>query len=281
MKIYLDSRDLIDMFDKSLPYSADDFENELRTNGHELVLSFSNVMEISSPLLTRSTKTNVMRLLKRIEEMPLKFIAEARILILELNEAKEAFIQEREYSQVHPFVDRFDKTLIDPRSTKTLMNFSLAEAIFMLWTEDPSLFRGMRSYTKRLQEVFTSDRAVPQQPNLRDHFVEVIGRHLKGAKLLISSPELRPFAEWIYENPMRCPSVRLSYEVYHKLLKNIEDLPDDGDIYDLAHIACIPYVDIATLDRRMSSYVRQACGSIKTGYEIRICTSMADVLSRF
>ena len=75
MRVYLDTKDLINIFEKSCPCNTDQFHNLLRDKGHQLILSFVNIMEISAPLLISQAKTNVMRLLNRIEEMPIKYIA--------------------------------------------------------------------------------------------------------------------------------------------------------------------------------------------------------------
>ena len=65
-------------------------------------------------------------------------------------------------------------------------------------------------------------------------------------------------SNWIYQCPSRCPGIRLGYEVYHHLRRNLGDQVDASDFGDLAHINCLPYVDVLTLDRRMADYVRRA-----------------------
>ena len=65
------------------------------------------------------------------------------------------------------------------------------------------------------------------------------------------------FASWIYKDPRRCPGFRLGYEVFHELLKNVGDKPEASDIPDISHINAIPYVEAATLDRRMHGYCSQ------------------------
>lgn len=39
---------------------------------------------------------------------------------------------------------------------------------------------------------------------------------------------------------------------------NVANVPEVGDFSDLSHIYAIPYVDAATLDRRMRTYCSQA-----------------------
>jgi hypothetical protein len=265
MLVYLDTKDLIDLFENSSPCTSDHFNKLLKANGHELVLSFLNVLEVSAPLLSHHSKTNVMRLLNTIESFPIKYIA--GICKSELSEAYRAFRKGREYEQILPFVRRFDETAEDGGTppTKLFINFGLADAVFMLWTEDPSIFSGYKRHTDLLRSIIDADRSLINQPSLRENFVKTIGLHLQIERMTIPGSILRPFAEWIFDKPERCPSIRLGYEVYHKLVKNTGDIPKDGDIPDLGHLSCVPYVDFITLDRRMCSYANQV--SIALGFK--------------
>jgi hypothetical protein len=49
MLIYLDSKDLINIFEKSNPCDADQFETFLREGDHKLVFSMLNIFEIAEP----------------------------------------------------------------------------------------------------------------------------------------------------------------------------------------------------------------------------------------
>src|SRR5437867_3439920 len=111
MLIYLDTKDLINILENSKPYSPNKFQAYLRRCGHALVVSFSHIREISAPLLESSTRNNVMTLLNRLETLPLRFINDGRIDLLELNEALNAFVEKREFSSINPFVNRFDETI--------------------------------------------------------------------------------------------------------------------------------------------------------------------------
>lgn len=279
MNIYLDTSDLINLFQKSNPISPDNFEKKLRTNRHEIVVSITNIFEISAPLLEKSTQTNVMGLLISIEKMPIKFISLAGINKLELKEALAAFTQGREYREIFPFVNRFDEALMvdEPAPTRPLLNYSISKTIYELWNNEPRVFKLFQKHHQLLQKQMDSDRKIKSKPSLRDHFVENIRKSLSRYNLSITSQKLRAFSEWIYEIPTRCPSVRLGYEVYHNLLKNLDDIPKQGDMGDLSQINCIPYVDRITFDRRMSHYAKEACKNIGLGYEKRICKNVNEI----
>lgn len=282
MKIYLDTKDLIELFQKSSVSSIDMFEAKLRDSNHELILSLLSILELSAPLVHERAETNVMNLLNLIERMPIRYISEAKITGLELEEALNAFTEGRTYRQVSPFVSRFDETFVvdgEP-PTKVYMNFSLAETVFTLWSEDKSLFSGFLPHTKKLQVLFETDRAMPKPPSLSENFIKTIGIYSEYYKVIIPSGKLKTFAEWIYSDASRCPSIRLGYEVYHRILKNLGDMPKDGDIPDFGHIGCIPYIDLITLDNRMRNYVRQACPSNIADYESRLCENWVEVISK-
>jgi hypothetical protein len=236
-------------------------------------------MEISAPLLISQAKTNVMRLLNRIEEMPIKYIA--RTFRTEMKEAYNAFSEGREYQQVSPFFHRFDETVEDRNDppTRNFLNFGLAETVFTLWTHDPTLFKGFQGDTKRLQKVVDADRSLTVRPPYRENFVKTIGLLLQSEEIIIPKEELQPFAHWVYQVASRCPAIRLGYELYHKFVKNVGDMPKEGDIPDYAHIDCVPYVDLITLDRRMSSYAIQASKDFSLGYEGRIFKNAQELLS--
>jgi hypothetical protein len=279
MKIYLDTRDLINILERSDPCTPEEFDTILRTGDHQLIISFLNVIEISAPLLNRQAKTNVMRILNRIERLPIKYIA--KIFKSELKEAYSAFTENREYQTVSPFADRFDETADDRDSppTRIFLNFGLAETVFTLWTEDSELFSGFQHYMKRLHDVVSSDRALAVRPSLRENFVKTIGLQLQTQRITIPEEKLQPFAYWIYDVTGRCPGIRLGYELYHKFVRNVEDVPKEGDIPDFGHADCVPYVDHITLDRRMSSYAIQASKGLQLGYENRIFRHVDELLS--
>ncbi|MFC1523824.1 hypothetical protein ACFL6N_03440 [Thermodesulfobacteriota bacterium] len=283
MNIYFDTKDLISLFEILPLEEIDQFEEMLNRGNHNLVLSSINIIEISAPLLDKNAPTNVMRLLNRIEKMPCRFIAEAMITKLELIEAGKAFVTTREYEQISPFVNRFDETLsIDgPPPTSDYMSFGLAETVFTLWTEDPTLFENYPQHHEPLKEVFKKDRLISKKPKLRDHFTTTIERLITISELTPKFEDIAAFAKWIYSKHTRCPSIRLGYETHHKILKNIGDIPQKGDISDYAHISCTPYVDVITFDARMINYVKQASRDlVGSNYAKKICLNIDEVIER-
>jgi len=282
MLVFLDTKDLIDLLEHSRPCVVNTFEQALRKGGHELVISWTNVHEISRPLVEGNTKTLVTKLLNRIEELPIRYIREGTLPREELREAITAFREKREYRQVSPFVKRFDEacTPEGTPATSIYLNFGLADTVFTLYATDPSVLRQPSRHGNALRRLFSSDRAMKDPPSLAEHFVETVRKHLLHWRLPARAEDLGVFARWIYENPSRCPSIRLAYEVFHALRINIGDTPKDGDIPDFANLGCTPYVDVITLDGRIRDYVRRVSSRIMPGCANRVCKNLEEVLQR-
>ena len=180
MVIYLDSSDLIDVFEHSTPCSGRDFAEALQTTRSEMALSFTTVLEISAPLVAGDGRTNVMRLLNRIEEAPHKFIHSARIPPLKYQEAIAAFSTHRECERVDPFVSRFDECISVEGSlpTRLYLRHSLAETVFTLWQEAPNLFIAAHRHRQRGHDVVSADRDLLNPPSLASHFQSTVARDL-------------------------------------------------------------------------------------------------------
>ena len=279
MRIYLDSKDIIKLLEQSIPLTAKEFGNILRKGKHELVFSFVTIMEISEPLLHKKASTNVMWLLNQIEKLPHNFIHSSRITPLELEKAFSAFLFNKEYSDINPpFVDRFD-TVVDLEgepATKQYFNYPLAEIIWDLYNF--GALGGLDKFAEKLRKTFEADRAIKPRPKLKDNFTKTVALDIKQNNLNIPLEEIKLFADWVYSNPIRCPSARLGYELWHKIVRNNTDVPKDSDLEDFHNIECLPYVDIMTVDRRMHGYVCQVASSIKVEYDKKIFKSAKDFI---
>ncbi len=278
MRVYFDTKDLINILDGSNPCTADSLTHRLRQGGHELLISVYTVVELSEPLNHPASRTNVMGLLNYLEEMPLCFINSSAIPRLELGEALQAFADGREYSAISPFVKRFDETvdLYGQPPTRLYMSYSLGEAVWDLYTS--GALSGLDAYAERMRQSFASDRALPKQPSLKSNFTKMIERNLSLHKVPRPVAGVAALADWIYVSPTRCPSVRLVYEVWHKMLKNTTDVPDASDLEDLQHLACLPYIDLMSVDRRMHGYISQAAAGLGLSYGTRIARTAQEIL---
>lgn len=281
MRIYLDSKDIIQLFEKSEPCTVEEFDEFLRTGNHELVFSFITIIEISEPLFHKNAKTNVMRLLGQIEKLPHKYIHSSIITRLELEEAYRSFVSGEEYRGISlPFASRFDM-IVDLEgnpATKQYFNYPLAEIIWDLFNSGG--LSGLNKYANKLSVTFKADRALNPKPSLKNNFANTVDRNIKLYQLKIPQEEVTSFASWIYSNPKRCPSDRLGYKLWHKMIKNLTDTPLESDLEDFANIAALPYVDFMTLDRRMYGYVSQVSKDNSIEYNKKIFRNTEEILNK-
>lgn len=269
MHVYLDSRDLIELVEKRSPEETARFEEKLRQRRSELVFSMHNIMECCAPLVSAGSASSVMRTLNRLERMPHLYVAEARIEALELREATSAFLERREYTTIAPpVVPRFDYVVsaFEKPPTKDYIKYGLTELIFELWNIEKSLFAGYPCHAKKLKTILELDRKRNDYKRHDLNFQNTVVRDLRLYNICFPEKKANELSGWIYELPSRCPALRLGYEVFHKLLRNLTDSGENSDISDFAHISCVPYVDAITLDNRMRGYVAQVDRSIGTNY---------------
>lgn len=280
MLIYLDTRDIISLFEKSKPVSTTEFNSILLKGNHRLVLSIVTVLEVSAPLLYKNAKSNICRLLSQIEKLPHTFIHSSKITPLELKEAISAFSSSTEYKNpTVPFTDRFD-TIIDLNgspSTMSYLNYPLSEVVWDLYSV--GALKGFeRRHSTALRTTIAADRALDKKPNLKDNFAVTLERHVKNYSLEIPSDGMNAFANWVYKTPKRCPSIRIGYELFHKLAKNVGDIPNHSDLGDIHNIDCLPYIDAMTVDRRMHGYLSQVVTDLKMDFSKKVFKNTQELL---
>lgn len=144
-----------------------------------------------------------------------------------------------------------------PAPTSSYLEYTVAETVFDIWQNAPDVFRWSPGWVQGLQSLVAEDRALITPPRVDHHFREKLRRDLR-LHSIREPPSIDNIADWIYQSPTRCPGVRLAYETYHHLRRNVGDNPSASDFGDFAHVRCVPYVDLITLDRRMADYVRRS-----------------------
>jgi len=261
MLILLDSRDLINLAERSSPVSVKDFDAYLRAGSHQLVLSFTNVRELVSPLAGGDEFLRIRPLLQALESLPHTYIREVTIVGAEIQAAVDAFSRESEYQPVSPFVDRWDRTLVmlpgQQRSAADgLVGLRLDEIIYFIYKANSGIFSAPEHHLAGLRTLFEQDRAAlrARQAPAPKHFVASVKKHAASHGVALPAGREDEFAEWVYSSPDRCPGLRLNHEVYRALIANYGDNPETADFSDLAHVFAVPYVGAATLDRRMRHY---------------------------
>ena len=111
MRFLLDAKDLIDAVEHNHPIALTDLDQYLRTRGHQLVLTSTNVREFVAPLMTDNDFLKMRGLLQDLEALPVCYLREATILHEELAAAWRAHEDGRDYIGIDPYVMRWDETL--------------------------------------------------------------------------------------------------------------------------------------------------------------------------
>jgi hypothetical protein len=280
MHLYLDAKDLINVLERSEPVTPDQLAQLLVRGSSKLAISFASIAEIAAPLLHRGARTNVMAILGELEKLPLVFIADARIKLMELEEAVVAFRSGREYLPIDPYVVRFDHTIPvwGDVPTGPSISYSIAETVWDLWSHEPKLLDGYAAHRNRYKESIANDRRATNPPSLRSHFPVVVETDLAFYRIDSTGVDARALGSWIYESPDRCPGKRLEFEAWHRLRANKADQLLPSDITDFNHLYNLPYVDVFTADRRMRAYLDQVRKSVPLAPAVRVLPSATEVL---
>lgn len=260
MRILLDTKDLINLLEKNQPISVPDFDRFLRAGAHKLVLSYVNVTEIVAPLRTGAEFVKIRPILIALESLPVCYIRDSMIPGDELREAVGAFNTRRKPGAINPYVRRWDETItpFGESAIRQFVNVRLWEIIWTLLKQDA--LPDFAKEADQLRSQFQTERTLPsnQRQTSREIFIGSVERHLSTYRVKPPEAGGMPFAGWLYDNPQWCPANRVTFEVYHALLRNRNDIPKNSDILDINHLKTLPYVDLLTLDRRMDSYLGQA-----------------------
>lgn len=261
MKVLLDTKDLINVLEHNRPMKLSALRDYLRTHDSTIVLTFNNVRELVAPLSQGGDSIHIRCLLQKLETLSLSYLAEAGIPTEEVKEGVRAFNSASEYKPINPWVSRWDETMPGQRPMLGRMLIRrLDEIVLDIAGEESSVFAGYGSHEDALRQQFETDRRIPASARVPEqNFPRVIGRFISHFGIEKPTRSMDDFAKWVYEDPRRCPGLRLGYEVFHELLKNVGDKPDASDIPDISHTNAIPYVDGATVDRRMHGYCSQVC----------------------
>lgn len=259
MRILLDAKDLIDVVEHGRPIPLSTFLEYLLAHGNQVVLTYTSVREFVAPLASDGEFLKMRALLQDVESLPLLYINEAKIQLLELLEAREALANNREYADIDPYVKRWDQTFsLRPTEMDMLVNVRLDEMVYALWKKNPANLLFPKNFSEGARRQISSDRALPAgaRRRPREVFTNSVGKHLARFEVFVPGEELVRLGAWIYQNPLRAPGVRLHFDSYHALRNNSQDMLRDNDVSDFSYFWAVPYVDAVTVDRRMCNYTK-------------------------
>jgi len=293
MNILPDTRDLINVAERGQPISADEFRQYLVNGNHRIVLTFNNVRELAGPLAVGDKDfLRIRRYLQLLEAMPHTYLAEVKIPGIEIQSAAEAFTSGNEYKDVSPYVSRWDGTLMTQSGNltehfKQLVGLRLDDIVHDIFRYQPQAFAPLTEKLLHLVTLLKQDRELLRTGKVpaREHFLRSIKKHAEYHRVPLPVGKEEEFARWVYSNPRRCPGLRLNHEVYRRLMRNYDDIPEVGDFVDLNLIFAVPYVDAATLDNRMREYCSQAARSLTrlglaVDYRDRLYRDLLSIMQR-
>jgi hypothetical protein len=258
MRVLLpDTKDLIELIERSDPVSTDDFAQWLLARDLRIALTFTNVSEFADTIRNAHDLLYVRSILQKLQSLPCRYLREATVEVEEIRRAVAAFDRGSEPEPPDPYVSRWDWTFTKwgkRPPAEMIVNYQIADMIFDLRGPDP------RRSTRKQEALgaITADRAVPLNERLgpRQSLTTALEKKIEFWDLEKPKAGLEAFGKWIYADPFRCPGFRLAWELFHALVSNEADTLQESDVADNAHFPAIPYVDYATLDRRMTGYCR-------------------------
>lgn len=105
MRIFIDSHDLLDMFNERRPLTVSEFGRLLRANGHVLVVTWSMLAELIPT--DHNLIVNARRLVALEEDVPLTFFQSEGLMNDEFKLAFGDFVNRRSFRNHDPYVDTF------------------------------------------------------------------------------------------------------------------------------------------------------------------------------
>jgi hypothetical protein len=289
MKILLDSRDLINVLEGKSPVSVADLESYLCKGDHQIILCFSNIRELVSPVVDGVSYSDIRPHLETLERLRHTYMKEVGIVGIELQAAVEAFTAGTEFANPSPYVNRWDQTMSSLPGNRPLflIDYSLENLVFLTYIGNRAVFEPPRRQLPQFRKILEGDRALLRAGKLpaKQHFILSVKKHAATHRVTLPIGREDEFALWIYKDPNRCPGFRLNHEMFRSLTANYQDVPEASDFTDLALTFALPYVDAATLDRRIRDYCQRACRKLSKlnvahNYRDRVYDDVVDLLRR-
>jgi Protein of unknown function (DUF2442) len=287
MRILLDTSSLIDA-EHGKPVSFSELNKTLREHHARLILTYTSVLEFAAPFEKTGDRLALREQLQQVERLPVGYLREGGIKLAELREAVKAFGEKRECVPINPYAKRWDETLVLEGSppAEMLVNQSLYDLVSMALVRGSPIRHAEERWGEPLRNQFEDDRQLPTGTRwpMDKHFCETIRKHLAQHSIAFPPGLVKELADWIYNNPTtRCPGYRLAWEVRRELMSNIKEKVSGNDIFDIAHVRAVPYVDAITVDRNTADLCRRVIRRLKAknpeiNYEERIFTRLKELL---
>jgi len=260
-----DSRDLINLLEHDEPLHVKEFIDAVSRCGHAIVLTLINVTEVLAPVLDDGDVDRMCRTFRLLKSIPHRALRESFLIIEEIDLALKAFRSGASAPRpLNAYVLDWRDTITPPWSVDVEQYLCSSEEEFLIesYRGNSDFFRPHAPHTAALRDLLGDNRLTKpgeRRAVARKLFRGALEKHIR--RQLFVAPtgeELERFGDWLYDNPMWCPSFWLSFALYQRWVDNKTDPMEEGDTHDFNLAMCLPYVDALTLDRRTMTYVRQA-----------------------
>jgi hypothetical protein len=269
-RIFLDTRDLIGVVERNVPVSADDLAARLAEVNGRVVLVYTNVAELVPQTETkRASRSHVRRIMRELERLPLSYMRISEVPRQEFRAAIDAFESNGGVREINPYVNQWWQTLWDtpaehmlllaPRKSAVLGSMTLSQVLDFLIENNPEALRFGSADQERLAASVEDDRrrlgtsrgsSKSFRAGVQAMFVRNGWKEPSGG--------IEAFTDFVRTNSRICPGWRISHDVYEEYRCNLKGPVVKNDIPDFSHIAILPYVTHATLDRAWRARCAQA-----------------------
>lgn len=280
MLLYLDSRDLINVFTYRTPIDHQELKRLLLERETKLIYSEENIREI----VKRNDLEESRFRLAVMQDLPRLYVrGRKEIVRQELIYALSAFNSGEPAKTIYPFVTSWQLRFTIPLDLafSESPTDSLVEDILVHLQTNPDLFRNTPEQSDQLKTLVVDDRLNERMLEVQSKaiFRDDVGYQLAKSGLPQNEAYVTRFAAWLFTQPSICPGWRLLRETYSAYCKNVRDQGQLGDTPDFGHVFNTPYVDAITLDARMEGYTRSAARQLsllqpETNYSTRLFSSL-------
>jgi hypothetical protein len=211
-KLYLDSRDLINVISRNDPVTPDELRKVLIDRDTTLSYSFSNVIET----VAYGDLYESRRRLDLLDSMPKSFIlALPTLLRTEFTEVQRAFAAEAPYEEINAFREQWWHTL-DHRQMLYIVGRTMVDDAMLMLFDNPSLGRNAQEKLNDFRVQIGLDRLSTSAERKKwPWFVGSVHQVIISCGWRMGNPRsLDRLASWIHQDGSIAPAWRLSHFVY-------------------------------------------------------------------
>lgn len=161
----------------------------------------------------------------------------------------------------------------------------MSSQIDLLVQQRPQIFHWSQAEAESAVRALEEEQRAIKSGPAKQAFRDAVERWLTRVGLGGAAASIDRFADLLRRSPSIAPGWRLFEEVFDELARDKHFKPTVNDVWDLAHVAMLPYVDALTLDKNKVNLVQQATRRLrqfdqKLDYPSRTFTRVNELLAR-